>query len=233
MKAPPNRNRHPNLNLPPDNLSQFNSDTVALAQLQLIEILKRFDSRKLSKQIEKEPELAFPLINAFCNFSRLQLAREKFVWQKKQAEARQRAREEKQRARHSIVITAETIRALRNLIILHPESKPIELDSRSQPCSPADVPPVEPADTPRAASDPVHEATADHVSPSARFSWLHDATRKSSVRNADTPVSDSAELTSSVSRKPGKVARLRARKPQVHLAERRSNASCSGAPLAA
>jgi hypothetical protein len=101
-------------------LSQFNVATATLAQLHLFDILNRFDSRKLSKRLEEKPELWFQLINAFCNFSRLQLARDKFEWQKKQAEARQRAREEKQRARTPIVITATTVHSLRALLKTSP-----------------------------------------------------------------------------------------------------------------
>jgi hypothetical protein len=139
MKSLPNRNRNPNL--PADNLAEFNTATVTLAQLQLFEILNRFDSRKLSKQIEKKPELFFPLINAFCNFGRLKLAREKFEWQKKQAEARQRAREEKQRARTPVAVTIETLRSLKTC--LQSAEPPV-----SQPIDPAITRHNEPAPAP-------------------------------------------------------------------------------------
>jgi hypothetical protein len=114
MKAVPNTDRNPNL--PHDGFSQFNTAAVTIAEIELFDALNRFDGRKLSKRLNEKPELFFPLINAFCNFSRLKLAREKFEWQKKQAEARQRAREDKQRARWPIVITVQTVLSVRTLL---------------------------------------------------------------------------------------------------------------------
>jgi hypothetical protein len=97
-------------------LSQFNAASATLADLHLFDILNRFDVVTLNKRLEENPELFFPLINAFCNFSSLKLAREKFEWQKQQAQARQRAREEKQRRRQPIVINANTLRSVRVLL---------------------------------------------------------------------------------------------------------------------
>ena len=93
-------------------LDDFNTATVAIAQQIFFDVLNRFDSVNLSKALEKKPDLWFQLINAFCSFSRLQLARDKFEWQKKQAQARQQAREERKRARMPIVITADAVHSL-------------------------------------------------------------------------------------------------------------------------
>jgi len=111
-----------------ENLHNFNTATVTIAQLNLFEVLNRFDITTLTKRIEEKPELWFQLISAFCSFSRLQLARDKFEWQKKQAEARQRAREEKQRARTPIVITAATVHSIQSLLQPSPAPEPIALD---------------------------------------------------------------------------------------------------------
>ena len=61
-----------------ENLHNFNTATVTIAQFNLFDLLNRFDITTLTKRIEEKPELWFQLISAFCNFSRLQLARDKF-----------------------------------------------------------------------------------------------------------------------------------------------------------
>ena len=122
-----------------ENLHNFNTASVAIAQLNLFDLLNRFDITTLTKRIEEKPELWFQLISAFCSFSRLQLARDKFEWQKKQAEAKQRAREVKQRASH-IVITAATGASLRALLNNSPVRPEVPVE---QPAVP-DVPDVQP-----------------------------------------------------------------------------------------
>ena len=80
-----------------------------IAIVDLYSILNRFDTAKLSKRLEKNPELYFKLIKSFCEFSRLGLERDKFEWKKKQAEERKLARNRKLRARKPILINLATI----------------------------------------------------------------------------------------------------------------------------
>jgi hypothetical protein len=80
-----------------------------MAIVDLYSILNRFDTAKLSKRLEKNPELYFKLIKSFCEFSRLGLERDKFEWKKKQVEERKLARERKLPARNPIVINLATI----------------------------------------------------------------------------------------------------------------------------
>jgi len=82
-----------------------------MAMVDLYTIFNRFDVTRLSKRLEKNPELYFKLMRSFCEFSRLGLERDKFEWKKKQAEERKLARERKlrPRARKPICINLATI----------------------------------------------------------------------------------------------------------------------------
>jgi len=72
-----------------------------MAMVDLYTIFNRFDVTRLSKRLEKNPELYFKLMRSFCEFSKLGLERDKFEWKKKKAEERKLARQQKLRARLS------------------------------------------------------------------------------------------------------------------------------------
>src|SRR5688572_31247947 len=91
--------------------------------------LNRFDTDALIKRLEEKPQLYFQMMNCYANLMQASLQHQKLEFTQKQAEAKQREREQKLHARKPILVTGSTLDNLNRTLI--PSGRHQPSDARS------------------------------------------------------------------------------------------------------